>query len=167
MQSRAESLSRRYSRQMDAIAFPVERGYVLAVVNGVDLRDIASRPGLMGFDPKLLPPSGELFGEAEQRNASRYLEPWAPSVPILVCGCGEAGCGAVTIRVSGAQGEIVWSDISDYSPENGEVDVRVGPFRFNRADYSKAVGSAVRALHSRYPIGMTGRRNSRSARDAR
>ncbi len=119
------------------------------MVNGVDLRDLADRPGLVGFSPKLLPPSGELFGEAEQRIASRNFEPWAPSVPILMCGCGEAGCGAVTIRVSAAQGEIVWSDISDYSPENGAVDLRVGPFRFNRPDYSKAVGSVVRASHSR------------------
>lgn len=52
---------------------------------------------------------------------------------------------AFTLGVSTDQDQIVWSDFSDYFPENGAVPMSFGPFRFDRSSYSQAVGAAVRA----------------------
>ena len=113
------------------------------ILNGVDLREMMGRAGLLGFAPRMLPPSGELFGEPEAPGG--YDRPLGEVLPVLVCGCGEAGCGSVTVRVSTDQDQIVWSDFSDYFPENGAVSMSFGPFRFDRSGYSQAVGAAVRA----------------------
>ncbi len=128
---------------VDDIAFNVERDSVVPIVNGVDLREMFGRPALLGFSARMLPPSGELFGEQAERGEDGRLLPEA--LPVLVCGCGEAGCGSVTIRVSTDRDQVVWSDFSDFSPENGAVPMSFGPFRFDRSSYSRAVGAAARA----------------------
>lgn len=133
----------RYPHKVDDIAFAIERDFVVAIVNGVDLREMFGRTGLIGFSPRMLPPSGELFGE--QRERAEDGGPMPDALPVLVCGCGEAGCGSVTVRVSTEKDQIVWSDFSDYFPENGAVPMSFGPFRFDRSGYSQAIGAAARA----------------------
>lgn len=127
---------------MDDIAFIIERDTVVTIVNGVDLRELFGRAGPLGFSPRMLPPSGDLFGELEGPGGDG--RPLGEAVPILVCGCGEAGCGSVTVRVSTDTDQVVWSDFSDYFPENGSAPMSFGPFRFDRSGYSQAVGAAVR-----------------------
>ncbi len=128
---------------VDDIAFNVERGSVVPIVNGIDLREMVGQLGLIGFSPRMLPPSPELFGEQEGRDEGGRFP--REVLAVLVCGCGEAGCGSVTVRVSMEQDQIVWCDFSDYFPENGTVPMSLGPFHFDRGGYSQAVGAAVRA----------------------
>ncbi len=135
---------------MDEVTFHVERAYVVPVVNGTDLRESIGRPGLIGFSPMLLPPSGELFGESEAPGAGPGQGAFAEPVPILTCGCREAGCGSVTVRISTAQDEVVWDEFSDYAPETGAVALPLGQFRFSRAEYGEAAGAAARTWRSDY-----------------
>lgn len=143
---------------MDDVSFRVERDYVVPVVNGTDFRELIGRSGLIGFMPTLLPPSGELFGVSEAPGAGPGQGAFAPPVPILTCGCREAGCGSVTVRVSTAHDEVVWDDVSDYAPETGAVALPLGPFRFSRPEYTKAVGSAARTWRSAYRVATGPRR---------
>lgn len=82
---------------MDDIAFIIEHDTVVPIVNGVDLRELFGRAGLLGFSPRMLAPSGELFGEPETPGGDG--RPLGEALPVLVCGCGEAGCGSVTVAL--------------------------------------------------------------------
>ncbi|MEZ4437156.1 MAG: hypothetical protein R3F65_32580 [bacterium] len=60
----------------------------------------------------------------------------AGEVVLLVCDCGEAGCGAVVTRVDLLDGVVVWSGFRQ--PQRGWA-LDVGPLRFDRAAYAAAL----------------------------
>lgn len=62
-------------------------------------------------------------------------------ISLYVCPeCGDLGCGAITIRIVGTSGEIVWRDFGYENNYEAHVErelfAPLGPYRFDRADYT-------------------------------
>ncbi|MEU1432233.1 hypothetical protein ABZ412_34725 [Nocardia sp. NPDC005746] len=68
--------------------------------------------------------------------------------PVLVCRCGELGCGGLLTRITPTGNLVVWNCFGP--PYNTDRDYRTfGPFLFNRDQYDKA----IRALNAEVAAG--------------
>jgi hypothetical protein len=62
-------------------------------------------------------------------------------VSLYVCPeCGDLGCGAISVRIDGTPGEIVWRDFGFENNYEDSVEraafASLGPFRFDRLAYA-------------------------------
>jgi hypothetical protein len=101
---------------------------LLIAIDGVlELR----RWGGLGMEPDLLlNPEMPLL-------PARSGEPF--DVVVQRCGCGEVGCGSLTLTVAREGDTVHWTDLRDHC---GAVDI--GPFTFDAAEYESEVRRAHR-----------------------
>jgi hypothetical protein len=62
-------------------------------------------------------------------------------VSLYVCPeCGDLGCGAITVRIEGTSGEILWRDFGYENNYEAHVErgpfASLGPYRFDRVEYT-------------------------------
>jgi hypothetical protein len=73
--------------------------------------------------------------------------PWSNDdgrIAVLNCTCGDLGCGGVVARIAVDGESVTWSEFSN---PRSSTFLPLGPFRFDRSEYSEAV-SAVSAARN-------------------
>jgi len=90
-----------------------------------------------------LPPSQLFFGSPASR---LYL--YGTQVQVLGCECGEPGCWPLVCSITSEGDTIVWSGFSQPHRRSGSAAGEwrhdgLGPFRFDRSDYERALQRAV------------------------
>lgn len=124
------------------VPFKTERPFLDFVIDGVSLYEAAAKDrdlvSVIWTDPPV---------PDERMKAIRRLlaaEPGDASdgrISLYVCPeCGDLGCGAITIRIEGTSGEIVWRDFGYENNYEAHVErepfAPLGPYRFDRVDYT-------------------------------
>jgi hypothetical protein len=107
------------------------------VINGVGLVDIlagAERPprGYAGFPPK------ELLGRLSRAGT-------ATDVQVLRCICGDDACSWARVEVNIGPDEVVWQNVRG-SQAGADAYNAVGPFRFSREGYERALAEPMRRV---------------------
>ena len=120
---------------------------VRTLINGRDLRDIIGSRDWYGFYPQFaLPPSDALLG-GDPGPVNSYDPQSSPrGLPVLVCGCGEAGCGSILVDIRIDRGEVVWNDFRELRPGGDHKVGYVGPFRFGIGQYRAALRALLEEL---------------------
>lgn len=108
---------------------------LIEMVRQVELPFMPRRPDLAG-DYSGIParlallPSRHLLGGSPEKSI------------ILVCTCGEPGCGALFANIEVTEGEVVWSKFSGIrrpAPGRSGWHDALGPFRFDKQQYLEAL----------------------------
>src|SRR5690348_7429893 len=100
------------------------------VINDERLHDLVMRAGdsklgYAGLPPILL---------------HRELAALAPGAEVLRCSCGELGCSWVRVTVESRPDEVVWHTVRA-SHGRAEGHAALGPYRFDRAQYERALAA--------------------------
>ena len=118
-----------------------ERRYLDFIVNGVSLGDMLDGGGAIGCLGWEVPKHDEEQVQVLLLKQPTPLE--TGRVMIYVCAeCGDIGCGAVTASVEKTADHFVWKDFgyeNDYDGPDLRPYKHMGPFRFNKTDYWKAL----------------------------
>ncbi len=144
-----------YDRGVDVIKFrSTGQEGVRTLINGQDLRDIIGSRGWYGFYPQFaLPPADALLGGDPGRVNSYDPQSSPRGLPVLVCGCGEAGCASILVDIRIDRGEVVWSDFRELRPGGDRTLRGVRPFRFAISQYRAALRALLEELRVHGPWG--------------
>ena len=122
---------------MDQISWRPDSAGLVPHVNGRDLRQLVGDLTLTGIASQLVrPPSGHLLGGSTPGDSAEGAVNLSRRVPVLVCSCGEIGCGSVTVSIRLDRGVVVWEDFRGL--DGGRL--HLGPFTFARKPYELARG---------------------------
>ncbi|MBJ7329426.1 MAG: hypothetical protein JHC95_05985 [Solirubrobacteraceae bacterium] len=122
---------------------PVEQGLV-PYVDGSSLLELGEPGEYSGIRPWEFTRKGAIEDHYLGGAGSHLLAGPGDRTVLVVCACGDPGCGAVMARIEQTGDGIVWRDL--IAMKAGEAGaLRAGPYRFGRQQYRYALAEAVAA----------------------